>query len=332
MTRSLTCVFALVMFSSFLIAQLNRAENCDLSVRIRTNDERSVEGQIRVVLFSSQGQLAAVNIQGGEPAQFRVANGRTYYLTVSGGSIQTTTSSYFQINNLEPSHTETVHVKLENQKQSEESTSESPTISVSELNIPKNARREMGKGLDAYSKGDMEKASAYFEKAVSYYPGYARAYDMLGVIAIKSSDRTRARELFSKAIQVDNTFLPAYVDVARMDVNDENYAEAESLLAKVISVNSLMADAVALHATMEFAKKEYDKALVDVQRTHTLRNHEQFAEVHIMAGKVLRMQNHLTAAIMEFQLFLIEKPDSPLVNSVREEIASTEKLRDIHNK
>ena len=190
----------------------------------------------------------------------------------------------------------------------------------------------MEKGLDAYSKGDMEKAAAYFEKTLTYYPRYARAYDMLGVIAIKGSDRVKARELFSKAIQVDDTFLPAYVDVARMDVNDQNYAEAESYLAKVILANSSMADAVALRATMEFAKKEYDKALADVQRTHTLRNHEQFAEVHIMAGKVLRMQNHPTAAIMQFQLFLIEKPDSPLVNSVREAIASTRQFEAIHDK
>lgn len=332
MTRSLTYVLVVLVFSSFLIAQVNIAENCDLSVRIRTSDERSIEGQIRVELLSPNGQISAVSVHGGEPAQFRVANGKTYRLTVSGGSIETVTTSYFEINNLEPSHTETVHVKLENQKGDAESTSESATISVSELNIPKKARSEMEKGLDAYSKGDMEKAAAYFEKTLTYYPRYARAYDMLGVIAIKGSDRVKARELFSKAIQVDDTFLPAYVDVARMDVNDQNYAEAESYLAKVILANSSMADAVALRATMEFAKKEYDKALADVQRTHTLRNHEQFAEVHIMAGKVLRMQNHPTAAIMQFQLFLIEKPDSPLVNSVREAIASTRQFEAIHDK
>jgi hypothetical protein len=83
-----------------------------------------------------------------------------------------------------------------------------------------------------------------------------------------------------------------------------------------------MPDALALLATTEFANKEYDRALADVQRTHALPNHQSFAEVHLMAGKVLRMQNHPNAAIAQFQLFLIEKPGSPQAESVRALLAS----------
>ena len=128
--------------------------------------------------------------------------------------------------------------------------------------------------------------------------------------------------LFSKSIHADGTFWPAYVDLARMDVQDQNYAESESLLAKVIAARPSMVGAVALLATTEFANKEYDQALLNVQRTHALPNHEQFAELHIMAGKALRMQNRPQAAILQFQLFLIEKPDSPLAESVRKNMAS----------
>jgi Tfp pilus assembly protein PilF len=241
---------------------------------------------------------------------------------VSGLGFEAVTTPYFEINPLEQLHTETVHVKLENQKQAGESSPGSSTISVSELNIPRNASTEMKKGLDAYSKGDMEKAAAHFEKAIADYPRYARAYDMLGAIAIKGSNRNKARELFSKSIQADSTFLPAYVDLARMDVQDQDYAGSESLLQKAIAVNSSMLEAVALLATTEFANKEYDKALADAERTHALPNHQQFAEVHIMAGKVLGMQNHPRAAMLQFQLFLIEKPDSPQAESVRNALAS----------
>jgi len=319
MTRSLVSVLVFLVFSPFLVAQ---TANCDLTVRVRTNDERSIETQIQVELSTPQALVATAHINGGESAQFRIANGKIYRVTVSGPGIETVTTSNFEINGLEPNHTETVHVKPAKQKGDEELTSGSATISVSEMNIPKKASAEMNKGLDAYSKQDMEKAAEHFEKAVAEYPRYARAYDMLGVIAIKGSNRTKAREMFSKSIQTDDTFWPAYVDLARMAVQDQNYAESESLLGKVIAQNPSMPDAVALLASTEFANKEYDKALLNVQRTHTLRNHEQFAEVHIMAGKVLRMQNHPEAAITQFQLFLIEKPDSPLVGSVREALAS----------
>lgn len=311
------------MFSPLVLAQTESSGNCDLSVRVRTGDERSIETQIQVDVLSPLGVvLATAHIVGAEPAQFRVNNGRTYRLKVSGIGVETVTTSYFEINPLELAHTETVRVKPESHTSAGESPSGSSTISVSELSIPRKASAEMSRGMDAYSKRDMEKAAAHFEKAIAEYPRYARAYDMLGAIAIKGSNRIKARELFSKSIEADSAFLPGYVDLARMDLQDQNYAASESLLAKVIAANPFMPDAVALLATVEFANKEYDKAFADVQRTHALPNHQQFAEVHAMAGKVYRMQNHPQAAMVQFQLFLIEKPDSPEGENVRALLAS----------
>ena len=318
MARSLAFVLFLLAFSPFLAGQ---RENCELSVRVVASDERSIEGQIKVEVLSPQEVIATAFIVRNEPAVFRVANGRTYRLSVSGKGIESVNTSFFEINPLEQYHTEIVHVQPE-KKNPAESTTGSPIISVSEMNIPKKANAEMKKGLEAYSKGDMGNAEAHFEKAVAEYPSYAHAYDMLGLVAIKNSNRSKARDFFSKAIDVDGTFLPAYVNLARLDLGDENYAESESLLAKAIAVNPSMPDALALLATTEFANKEYDKALADVQRTHALQNHEQFAEVHLMAGKVLRMQSRPEAAIEQFQLFLKEKPDSPQGESARQALAA----------
>lgn len=322
MIRSIAPGLMLLVLSPFLVGQMPAGENAELMVSVRTNDERSIEAPIQVELIAPRGPVATVHITGSEPAQFRVISGTSYRVKVSGLGFESVTTSYFEINPLEQLHNEIVHVKLENQKQTAESSPGSSTISVSELNIPRKASTEMKKGLDAYSKGDTEKAAAHFEKAAAEYPRYARAYDMLGAIAIKRSNRTKARELFSKSIQADGTFLPAYVDLARMDIQEKDYGGSESLLQKAIAVNPSMLDAVALLATTEFANKEYDKALADAQRTHALPNHQQFAEVHIMAGKVLGMQNHPGAAMLQFQLFLIEKPDSPEAESVRKALAS----------
>jgi len=327
--RALACVLMMLGCATLpgctpLVAAQTAGGNCDLSVRVRTSDEQSIEAQIQVDLLGPQGPIATVHIIGAEPAEFRVANGKTYKLTVSGTSIETTTTAYFEINPLEQSHTETVRVKVANQKPAAESIGGSQTISVSEMNIPKQAKAEMNKGLEAYAKGEMEKAAAHFEKAIAEYPRYARAYDKLGAIAMKSSDRAKARELFGKSIQADDAFLPAYVDLARMDLQDQDYAGSESLLTKALTVNPSMAEATALLATTEFANKEYDKALAEVQRVHGLPNHEQFAEVHIMAGKVLALQNRRGAAVEQFQLFLMEKPESAQGESVRKAIAELE--------
>lgn len=321
MPRFVVFVLVLLLLPRFLPAQVDSSGACDLSVRIVTADEHSIDSQIQVQLFTSQSVLATVSIVGDQSAQFRVMGGKTYRVTVSGVGIESVTTPYFDIAPLETVHTEVVHVKTATQK-SEGESSTMPMVSISDLKVPKKASSEMKKGLELYAQGDTERAASHFEKAVEKYPQYARAYDMLGVIAVKGSDRTKARDLFSKSMQVDSTFQPAYIDLARMDTEDQNYAASESLLTKAIAMNPSNPDAVALLAATEFANKEYDKALADVQRTHALRNHEQFAEVHLMAGKVLAMQNHPESAIAQFQMFLQEKPDSPQAQSVRKAVAS----------
>ncbi len=321
MTRFLAFAFMLLLPAPAVVAQMQSAGNCDLSVRVRGADGRAIQTPLQVQLLGPQGVIASVQIVGDESAQFRVNNGKTYRLTVSGLGIETVTTSYFEINPLEMEHTESVQVKFTKEKSADQSNAGS-TISVSDLKVPKKASKEMKKAMDAYSKGELKPATAYLEKAITQYPQYARAYDMLGVIAIKSSDRTKARSLFSKSMAVDSTFLPAYVDLARMDNEDQNYSASESLLTKAIAINPSNADALSLLAATEFANKEYDKALADVQRTHALPNHGQFAEVHLMAGKVLAMQNHPELAIAQFELFLQEKPDSPQAESVRKVLSS----------
>jgi len=313
----------LVALSNCLLGQtaVNK-DNCDLLVRIRTSEERSIETPIQVQVLSARGIIATANVVGDQTVQFWVASGKTYRLTVSGTGIETVTTPFFDIEGLEQRHTETVHVKASGQKPGSDSPQGSSTISVSEMYIPSKASAEMKKGIDAYTSGDLSTAAAHFQKAIDNYPRYARAYDMLGAIAIKQPDRAKARDLFKRSIEADSTYSPAYIDLARMDLQEEHYADSESLLAKAIAFNPTLPDAVGLLATTEFSNKEYDKALADVERTHALRNHEQYAEVHLMAAKVLRMQNHPEAAIAQFQLFLKEKPDSPEAQSVREAVAA----------
>lgn len=322
MTRWLGSVMLLLVCPQFLIAQAVSGGDCDLSVRVRTSSEQGIQSPIQVQVLSANGVIARAQIVGADPAQFRVQSGKTYRLSVSGSSIEAVTTPFFEINPLEPIHTETVVVKLADQKPGSQSTHAAPTISVSEMEIPKKAKTEMNAGLNAYSKANMESAAAHFEKAIAEYPSYARAYEMLGVIAIKAGNHVKARELFSKAIAVDGTFSPTYVDMARLDLEGQDYAAAESWLTKAIALNPSMPASMALLASAEFANKEYDKALSDVERTHALWNHEPYAEVHIMAGKVLILRNQPEAAIAQFELFLKEKPDGAEAGSVRTMLAA----------
>lgn len=319
MTRVLVSVLFLLAATVFQLAQTGG--DCTLSVRVLSGNDRAIDVPVHAEVFSPEGfVIATADGFGGELPHAQVASGKSYRIKVSGSGFETVTTSTFNISPMEEDHTETVHVKLDSQKAGEVSTPGPGTVSAIELATPKNALAENQKGMSEFGNGHLESAAAHFNKAATDYPRYARAYDMLGVISMRQLDRGKAREFFTKSISVDEAFFPAYVDLARLDVQDKRYAESESLLTKAISLNPTKPDAIALLATTEFANKEYEKALADVDRAHALPDHQQFAEIHVMAGKVLRMQNRSAEAIVQFQLFLQEKPNSPEAQSVRQEI------------
>jgi Tfp pilus assembly protein PilF len=302
-------------------AQKN-GDTCQLTVRVRTPQDREYNQPLQVELLSNGGTpISAAQTSGTGNADFMVMSGGTYRIQVSGQGVETTTVD-FRIPDGQQFYMATVNVKPSaSTNQQHEAPGSSATISLAEMNVPDKARDELQKGMEAFAKGDMEKAQQRYEKAISIYPQYARAYAAEGIIAAKSGDRVRAKTLFSRAIDADETFVPAYLDLARADFQEKNYAEAEARLRKAMTLNPSIPDVLALLASAEYMNKEYEGALVDARRTHGLPNHEQFAEVHLLAGKILEMQDHAPEAIAEYQLFLQENPNSPQAPMVQKEVA-----------
>lgn len=324
MSRYLFIVLV-VLAPCFSIFAQNNMDTCQLTVRVRTMQDREYNRPLQVELLSNGGTpISAVQTSGTGNADFQVMSGGTYRIQVSGQGVETTTADV-RIPGGEQVYMQTVNVKPSAPAgQQQQAQGGSATISVGEMNIPDKARDELQKGMEAFAKGDMAKAQQRFEKAISIYPQYARAYEAEGLLAIKSGDRAKAKSLFSKAIEVDNTFVPAYLDLARADFQDKDYVAAESLLRKAMTLNPSIPDVVALLAGTEYMNKEYDSALADAQRTHSLPNHEQFADVHLLAGKILEMENRPQDAVSEYRLFLKESPNSPKVPMVQQEVTQLE--------
>lgn len=323
MFRSVGILLAVLALAVSPLAQ-NIVTNCELTIRIRVED-RDYGGHVMIELLAPGGSTAAsagTNQDGS--AYFQVQSGVTYSARVSGRDIETSTQQ-FHIMGGELNHSEYINVRLLNSDSAPppktKDQDRSATVSVSEMNVPPKAKEEMQKGNDAFAKGDLATAQQCFEKAVSIYPKYARAYANLGIIAAKSGDRVKARELFSKAVEADDKFLPAYVSLARMDFQDKDYKKAEEELRKVLNQNPTMTDALALLASAEYGNKDYDAALVDAQRVHMQPNHEQYASMHLLAAQVLEMQSRNDEAIAEYRIFLKEDPNSPQAPKVRQALA-----------
>src|SRR3569623_3598262 len=94
---SLTLISLLVLCSSPLGSQQDTKQNCDLLVRVRTMDERSLETPVQVQVLAPQGLITTANVVGDQTIHFKVSSGKTYRLNVTGTGIQTVTTPYFDV-------------------------------------------------------------------------------------------------------------------------------------------------------------------------------------------------------------------------------------------
>lgn len=310
----------LLVLSAVTVPAQNNTSPCEVTIHVRSND-RDFNGHVQVQVLSPSGTpVATVETNADGTATVTVMSGATYHVQITGEGIEPASYEFFIFGG-DTSHTENFNVKRSSAPAKPPT---APTISLAEMNVPSKARDEMQKGSEAFDKGDMAKAQQHFEKAVAIYPQYARAYANLGIIAAKSGDRTKARAFFLKASEVDDKFLPAYVDLARIDIQEKNYRQAEATLGKVMAMNPAMSDALALLATAEYGNKDYDKALVDAQRVHLLGNDKPYANMHLLAGQILEMQNRTDEAAAEYKMFLKEDPSNSQAPAIKQAIADLE--------
>ena len=293
--------------------------NADLYVRVRLPDDRPYLVPVQVQILSVDGIATSEGFTRDEGlAEFHDIHEGRHSIRLSGDGIETTTSNSFEIIVNERTHSEYVYVKLiVKDKENAGTQNGKPTVSSQELNVPKRAKNELEKGMDAFNKGDTKMAVANFEKAIEIYPQYAQAYNNLGVVRIAQGDKPGSKQAFTRAVKINDHFAPGYVNLARMALVDNMLADAAPLLEKALAIDPNNLEGLALQARVQFLGGLYEQALVTVNKVHSL-PHVRFAEVHLVAAEVYQKQDRNADAITECQMYLKEFPDSPRAAQVRQ--------------
>ena len=241
----------------------------------------------------------------------------SFRLKIEGPDINTTYSQVFSIEGLERSHMEWISVTAKESAQNKVRDGAAPMIAISDLKAPSKAKKELQKGMEAFSKSDFKKSEEHVRKAIEIYPQYARGWNNLGVILIKEGDRAGAADAWHKSIDADSKFPSGYLNLARLEIQDKKMPEAADYIARAYACDPSNTDTVSLRASEELLTGQYDKALADAQHVHDMGG-AHIADVHLIAGEALIHMNRLADALKEYEMYLKEDPDSPSAAKVRE--------------
>jgi len=288
-------------------------------------NDRPVEDPLRVDLLASGGQLltAGWTNSNGMAVFYDVPAG-DYRVRVSGGNVQETLGGFFYLESRMRNHSETVVVEPSASKPA--STAGLPTIAIVDVNVPKDARKAVEKGVEAFNHGDLEDARKSFEIAIAKYPNYASAYNFLGQTFIQQKDSERGRHAFEKAIELNQNFAEAYTNLAKVYFHQQKLDLSEPLLEKAVAADARNAEALTYLVQVQLLSGKYDMAAANARRVHEL-PHNDYAIVHFMAARALRANNQRPEAISEYKLFLQEAPQSKNASQARQELTQMENLK-----
>lgn len=118
----------------------------------------------------------------------------------------------------------------------EETNSSLDKESMGDLSVQ--ARQYRQEGLEKQRMGNLPEAMSLYQKAIAMDPGYAVAYNDLGVIYEAAGFPDRAKDSYFRAIKVDPGYLSAYTNIALLYEEQRDLERAAFYWAKRAELGS----------------------------------------------------------------------------------------------
>jgi len=196
------------------------------------------------------------------------------------------------------------------------SPNEAEVVQKSQLTVPKEAKQEVQRSLQALGKNDVEAAKKHLLKAVDLAPHYAEAWNQLGVIAYQTADHPAAEQHFRRALKEDPGAYFALVNLggALLAVGKD----AESLEINQRAVRRAPEDALA-HAQVGksyLVLRDFGKAETHLRQAKAL-DPRHFSSPQLALADLYFLQARYQERIRELEEYLEYHPDGHFAERVR---------------
>jgi tetratricopeptide (TPR) repeat protein len=194
------------------------------------------------------------------------------------------------------------------------------SISVRELFVPKEARREYEDAEKALGRRDVPAAVTHLKRALKVAPQFSAAWNHLGTIAYQTGQYAEAEADFRKGLEADPDAYAPLVNLGGVLINLAKWGEALEYNRRAVLkrpndslANSQFGMAYFYAGQLNIAEK-YLTAAKQIDPAHFSHPQLLLAEIHLR-------HNERAAAAGELQDLLKRHPDLPNATKIKDEIA-----------
>jgi len=296
----------------------------NLQVRITDTTDRQIgmQAHVQLLISGAGGPYAEGYCNNEGMTSFASVPIGTYHIVVSGDGLETTDSGSFQIDERKTTQSIFVRVKRTAETEAERSEKSGGVVGLQNLNVPPAANREFDGASEAMAQQDWKTAITRLNRAIALYPAFVAAYNNLGTVYQKMGDAEQERQALEKAIRLDEHFVPALLNLGLLSIVEKKYSDAETFLGRASVGDPTSPQIFMLLAQSQLMTKHFDQAIASKDKVHSLPHHEKYALAHYIAARALAHMGRMQEAANELQTLLVEQPDGPLAQAVRQELTT----------
>jgi tetratricopeptide (TPR) repeat protein len=187
-------------------------------------------------------------------------------------------------------------------------------VSLDQLLIPNQARKEYEAGLKNRKAGDCSKAVQHLQKAVALAPGYGEAFNELGICRKNLGDTAGAEKAFLRAVELRATIYPS-MNLADLYAVQKRFDDAGRVLEQAIAENPSEGDLLFALARIQFDRGDLNKA--EELALHAHDRIHRTADVHLLLAKIYLATNKGPSLVAQLEAYLIENPAGAVADQVR---------------
>jgi tetratricopeptide (TPR) repeat protein len=301
-------ILLLLFLTATAAAQFDRLPSFGHRVRVHVNfsDGANCDSSTRVSLMKSASEAAGTSVTDQNcMAEFFGIPAGNYYLNLSGQGFASFDSAAVSLTSPDTENLEVAVRRAANQDSLDTSAS-AGTVAMSDLNVPHRAAKEFSKATDQMERGEWMLAGKALNRAIAIHPGFAAAYNNLGVVYAHLGNRSMEADALTKAIAINGRLTPAYINLARMHIAQNEYADAQRDLATAVGIDPKNSVAVVLLAYAQYMDHRLDEAIASCSQVHHFQN-APHAGAHWVAAFALEQKNQIAEAKKEFETFVSEE-------------------------
>jgi tetratricopeptide (TPR) repeat protein len=200
-------------------------------------------------------------------------------------------------------------------------------VSTQQLAIPESAVRDYENAQKDLSRHDSEQATERLEHAVDLAPGFAAAWNSLGVIAYQTRKFDRAEECFRKAVEADPQSFEALVNLGGVELTLHKLDEAMDYNLRAVLARPNDGLANAQMGMAYYAAAQSDLALKYLEKAREI-DPASFTYPQLLLFQIHFRRGERGAAAADLQDFLEQHPGWPQAAKMRETIAQLREARE----